>query len=105
MPIPFALRVWNTGPDLCPPEIAEVTPEGYESGCVAVCIGGTHIDWADDVPGYLTMRMATLQDRLGFSDEAATTLCVRMAAAYLWTIFYDPRGLVTPAPAMPPPPQ
>lgn len=102
-PFPFALRVWNTGVNKCPPEISQVTPPGYENGCVAVVIGGTSIDWVDNVNEWLDMRMGELQERLGFSDEAAETVCIRYAVSFLWTIFYDPTGTATPAPKYPTP--
>ena len=102
---PFAIRIWKTGLNMCPPELNTAAPDGYKDGCVAAVIGGTKDGWSDNVSGYLEMRLGEFKEYMGLTDEAAATLCVRGAAAYLWTIFYDPKGLVTPAEPLPPPPQ
>lgn len=102
---PFAVRIWKTGPNMCPPELNAAAPEDYKDGCVAAVISGIPGTWSEDPMGYLQMRLDGFQEYMGLTNEAASTLCVRPAAAYLWTIFYDPKGLVTPAEPLPPPPQ
>lgn len=80
-----------------PQAIVDAAPEGYGPETVCYVWGGTPdgsppLEWFESIKA-----------RLGLTDAAAATLCVRNAASFLWTAFWDPTGQATPAdPAVPP---
>lgn len=94
-----ALRNWTLGD--CPEYLNAAAPEGYGPGCASFTLGGHPPDV--DLTTWLTERLGEMQARLGLTDAAASTLAIRYAQAFLWTIYYDPTGQVAPAEPLPSP--
>lgn len=89
MPLLPARRLWFI-PD-CPQYLIDSTPEGYGTGTVALCYGGSDDDyppvsWVDALPSMI-----------GLTSEAASTVVLRRVEAFQWVVYYDPTGQATPA--------